>query len=356
MSSDFNKLFFHKLKVQAGLLACILFLLLQNGCRKEPTEMVYETPYVWVVGEQTVMKSLNEGVDWYDCIANEDIKQFATVQNKDQVYRSVSFFNSVTGCISGDYGFFASTKNGKVFQGTEIGHSDYTLYASAMLDTNNIILCGDNSEVYSIISNSIRGKSGGIGFSAQNLDLKPNLYGLDFFDASSGWVVGDNSIVAFTKNNGFGWTLQKTAPDNIYNAVHIHRVDSTLREVWIAGEKGVIFTSSDDGDTWNQVEQEVTSTGLTSIFFTARRTGYFAGKNGVIMKTTDNGFHFEMQNTGTTENINSISFMNENVGIAVGDHGTYLKTTDAGKTWIRMPWYSSKNLYGVSFVKRFLKK
>ena len=50
--------------------------------------------------------------------------------------------------------------------------------------------------------------------------------------------------------------------------------------------------------------------------------------------------------------LNSVRFIDENTGYAVGDWGTILKTTDGGIWWTVEDPYSQNHLYSVSFPNR----
>jgi photosystem II stability/assembly factor-like uncharacterized protein len=84
---------------------------------------------------------------------------------------------------------------------------------------------------------------------------------------------------------------------------------------------------------------------LNSVYFTDENTGFAAGgfnnsPDGVILKTTDGGINWTVQNFGYS--IKSVYFPNDNTGFATGEiwdeYGCpqviVLKTTDGGENWI----------------------
>ena len=73
---------------------------------------------------------------------------------------------------------------------------------------------------------------------------------------------------------------------------------------------------------------------LNSIRFANQNTGWVAGFNGKIMKTTNGGTDWISQSTRTNYELKSIDFIDENIGWTVGDNGTILKTTNGGVTFI----------------------
>jgi photosystem II stability/assembly factor-like uncharacterized protein len=100
------------------------------------------------------------------------------------------------------------------------------------------------------------------------------------------------------------------------------------------GDHGVILLS-DDGSTYRQARSVPTRTMLTSVFFIDRNTGWAAGHDGVVLKTSDGGenWHLLRQQYGQEQPILSIWFGDANNGLAVGLFGMALSTADGGVTW-----------------------
>jgi hypothetical protein len=69
---------------------------------------------------------------------------------------------------------------------------------------------------------------------------------------------------------------------------------------------------------------------ITLFFFTDKNTGYVAGADGIIKKTTDGGLNWTVSPSGTTEELRGITFLNADTGYAVGENGTILKTNTDG--------------------------
>ncbi len=75
-----------------------------------------------------------------------------------------------------------------------------------------------------------------------------------------------------------------------------------------------------------------TNVSLNALYFNNLNTGYTAGNNGVILKTTNKGLNWISLTTQTNRNLFSICFTDINNGYAIGD-SVILKTTDAGSFW-----------------------
>ncbi|NOS86776.1 MAG: T9SS type A sorting domain-containing protein [Ignavibacteria bacterium] len=63
-------------------------------------------------------------------------------------------------------------------------------------------------------------------------------------------------------------------------------------------------------------------------------TGITAGENGVMLKTTNGGMHWQSTKAPTTKKINLFYFLDETNGLACGDSGLILFTTNRGSSWI----------------------
>ena len=99
---------------------------------------------------------------------------------------------------------------------------------------------------------------------------------------------------------------------------------------------GMIVKTTDGGYNWVQLSSPVTFF-LNRIQFTDSQTGYITGGNntgGYLLKTTDAGQTWEVNNLNTPENNRpeGMFFLNHTTGYISGDK-LFRKTTDGGKTW-----------------------
>ena len=80
---------------------------------------------------------------------------------------------------------------------------------------------------------------------------KPFL-GLHFSDANNGFIVGAYNLAFRTRDGGKTWTPFGNRLDNP-KASHLYAVESSGRNVLIAGEQGVLLRSTDDGATFTRI-------------------------------------------------------------------------------------------------------
>lgn len=119
---------------------------------------------------------------------------------------------------------------------------------------------------------------------------------------------------------------------------------STVGGIYITVTWGSQYTS----DKWT-AQQSGTAEHLQTIYFINPNTGWAAGANGVILKTTNGGASWIKQASGTTKRVNSLCFLNENLGWAVGDNGLILKTVNGGAYWDDRSTIIPSSLYSLHF-------
>ena len=100
------------------------------------------------------------------------------------------------------------------------------------------------------------------------------------------------------------------------------------------GERGHILLST-DGVDWHQVQVPTQAT-LTSIFFIDNSVGWAVGHDATILKTTNGGNNWHIQNhqPELQKPLLDVVFKDKFHGISVGAYGLVLRTIDGGKTWL----------------------
>lgn len=77
-----------------------------------------------------------------------------------------------------------------------------------------------------------------------------------------------------------------------------------------------------------------TGNSLLSVDFVDELNGWAVGRNGTIINTTNGGYTWYPQESGTWKHLKSVTFFDYNNGWSVGDSGTILRTTNGGLTWL----------------------
>jgi len=118
---------------------------------------------------------------------------------------------------------------------------------------------------------------------------------------------------------------------------------------YCAGWNGVIKKSTDGGSSWFSIAPGY-STSYQSLFFVNENTGWVVGNSGIVLKTTNGGTVWQIQNSTINTYLQELKFLNENTGWAVGYNGTIIKTSNGGDNWIQQYTGTNNNLTSIFFL------
>jgi photosystem II stability/assembly factor-like uncharacterized protein len=293
-------------------------------------------------------------------------------------YRSVYFFDSKTGYItgfnnvSGNYGVILYTSDGGLNWVNRSIVADYYLYCICFINKNRGYIGGSDGTI-------LRTDDGGISWVRQNSGTKYNLSGISFINEDTGLAAGNGfftPVIVRTTNGGINWI-------NIPLDTNLDLYDVCMTDIkhgfavgnrsilqtddggitWIrnpigyyfylfdlsfpnpmtgyttgyplySNYRGCVLRTTDGGGHWFNFSPDDTVYKPMDIHFTNSEHGYTAGWFGKIYKTTDAGHHWTAQNSGTESWLYAIHFINENTGWIAGDYGTILHTSNGGINWI----------------------
>ena len=129
----------------------------------------------------------------------------------------------------------------------------------------------------------------------------------------------------------FGWQWQNPLPQGN----HLYSVQYYNTNVGFAvGEYGTILKTTNGGKDWRLQNSGTTNT-LTKVFFIDSLYGTVVGDSGTILHTKNGGKTWEAQSSGVKTFLNCVSFANRSIGFVVGEDSTVLYTSDEGITWIK---------------------
>jgi photosystem II stability/assembly factor-like uncharacterized protein len=207
------------------------------------------------------------------------------------VFRGIYFQNSVTGYISGSFGYLLKTNNS--------GNNWIHLNSG----TSNAL-----SSIY-------------------------------FIDNNTGFVTGANGTIIKTTDAGNNWFNQVSNTSLSLRSIHFE--NSNLGFACgsdVYGNNHVILKTTNSGNNWIVLLEEVSNpiNHFKSIYFTSINEGYI-GSTYKILKTTNSGvnwFYLDLPINNFSESTfgNSVSFINSTTGYICGYNGNsaILKTTNAG--------------------------
>ncbi len=149
----------------------------------------------------------------------------------------------------------------------------------------------------------------------------------------------------FCSTSFAGWELLQNSP----TANDLHSVwfinDNTG---WIAGYNNTIFKTTNSGESWVQQTSPVSSN-FECITFVNENTGWTCGSGGTVIKTTNSGANWFSQ-TFTGVKFNSMDFLDANTGFICGDNGIIWRTINGGSNWVNQASGISQNLHEIKFI------
>ncbi|NUN07780.1 MAG: T9SS type A sorting domain-containing protein [Ignavibacteriaceae bacterium] len=180
-----------------------------------------------------------------------------------------------------------------------------------------------------------------------------NLWGVYFKDENNGVAIGGASrgtILLRTSNGGVTW-----GPVRIPCGASLDIIYGNGDYLFVGGGDNMFMKSTNFGDSWELITN-IPGSSLYTIHFPDKNTGYAAGYDGVLIKTTDRGLTWKGSyvSTGfTCTNVWGIYFLDANTGYSASTYGMVAKTTDGGVTWTKSipdTISTSTVYYGVYFI------
>ncbi len=125
------------------------------------------------------------------------------------------------------------------------------------------------------------------------------------------------------------WVTINTGASQNLNAIQF----INLQSGFAAGANGTVIKTTNSGANW-VILNTGSSVELRAVHFLNTSTGIVCGYNGTILRTANGGDNWSAITSGTTNHLLGISFFNESIGICVGNSGTTLYTTNSGVNWL----------------------
>lgn len=272
--------------------------------------------------------------------------------------------------------------------------SYYSVFAH---DENNIFITTSGRRIFST-SNAGLSWTEYILPGSANIDITD----IEFKDASTGYITGNENYFAYTTNGGINWNPAfspaalgqhdlKIYQNNVYTAGDFTKIYKTSNngidwvsqsfvdignpyqpdpyvmlcmdisgdDIIVAGYDGIINISNDGGSSWRNKNYSVSS---SSFHFKAiwadSPTGkiWTGGTPGSMLYSTNGGTNWTEQATNSTLPLNKIQMLNSSTGFAVtgvSNLGNLIKTTNGGSNWIQIPLpapYSGRNALDLEFI------
>ena len=188
------------------------------------------------------------------------------------------------------------------------------------------------------------------------------LYNIYFVDENVGFITGGRATILKTEDGGKTWARKMAMSETPgrdgnprplrANLMGIQMINETTG--FIAGSENTILKTTDGGESWVGSSERArvgeTRNNLENIWFVSPTTGWVIGSFGTLLQTTDGGENWEKQDPGFDNNLFGIYFHDENTGWICGQEGLILHTADGGATWNQQKTESYDDLHDVTFV------
>ncbi len=338
----------------------------------------------WITGQGILLRTENGGETWQ--IVRDGLKDFRSM-------RAIHFINPKQGWIGVDEGQTLRTSDGGktwTLQKTGTTHQPVT-------------------DIYFI--NSREGwavapqrRSGGLilhtadGGNYWQIQAKTHQrgVGIHFLDATSGWVVMENTTSLLTTDGGVTWKQTPRADASMNIETYLRTVKfRNHSNAWGIDISGTIFTTHNQGKTWKPIhatsknenetgetqswidrmaseQAQPTSIRITNAHLLPDGHGWAVGAEqtpyrvvytadvggtegrqklvGQIYATTDAGKTWKHQLSEPSDNFRDVLFLNEQHGWVAGDNGALLSTENAGKTWKRLHTGTTDRIVDIHFI------
>lgn len=171
---------------------------------------------------------------------------------------------------------------------------------------------------------------------SEMMPLAPKSLLLDIDKAGSRYVVVGERGHALVSTDGSNFEQKQTPVRASLNAVDF--VDGN--NGWAVGHDAVILKSSDGGETWSlqNWDPELEKALLDVMFLDAQR-GFAIGAYGLFMRTTNGGSSWEMVENDVTMDewhFTSMTRLNDGALLLAGEAGGLAMSRDEGETWVQL--------------------
>lgn len=209
------------------------------------------------------------------------------------------------------------------------------------IDSENVWAVGEQGLI-------LHTTDGGVNWDQVTSGTARSLYTVEFINADTGWVAGDDDAVEptvlRTVNGGESWepqSLDGTGALPIFDVDFIKSSSSESITGYITGGVGLTWKTENYGELWESIRNDWENT-FWSSHFVSTDTGWFVGTPSVaepytIMHTYDGGESWHQQENPTERNLRGVSFVNNKKGVAVGLVGAMIYTSNGGIIWGASP-------------------
>jgi len=242
--------------------------------------------------------------------------------------KRVKFFDHLTGMVFSNDGIYKTTDGG--FNWIQLNSTSGVLDFSYSNEYNMMASYSNGSILRSTNGGLLWGVIYPLG------SVSPGVYSMESYSgfAAVSNIIGSTSYhnIYRTTNGGSQWSL-------FYQVTTSAGAGRTGDLLFVSADTGYYslktgnlnYICSYNGNAWSQRQ---VSSFQNSLYFSNSRSGWSAGENGTIYKTTNAGNNWLQNYTPNNVHLNAIQFVNDQTGWAAGESGLIMKTTSSGITFV----------------------
>ena len=183
-----------------------------------------------------------------------------------------------------------------------------------------------------------------------NIPAQTHLYNAVFFpDQHNGWIVGEKGVILHTKNQGRSWIIQRRAEYS----------DLQLFDIWFrdpqfgiaVGSFGRVLTTNDGGNIWKEAVVGDSGPHLYGITGSTDGPITIAGERGAIFQSTNEGVSWERIDLQLSESLFGIAETNHGSILTWGLGGALAYFDPKTDKWLALKKPTEKSLFGGTVLK-----
>ena len=148
-------------------------------------------------------------------------------------------------------------------------------------------------------------------------------------DANGIWIAGEDGVLLTSTNGGGAWTVANTGSTR-----HLRALARSANTGWAVGDGGTILRTSNAGAAWTAQASGTLQTLRGVAAFDAQHA-WAVGDGGLALRTEDGGTTWTPHATGAAR-LHAVAFTSAQNGLAVGQGGAIVRSTDGGQSWAQV--------------------
>lgn len=173
-----------------------------------------------------------------------------------------------------------------------------------------------------------------------------------FKNDKEGFAVGAYGRFIYTKNGGETWEDYSSKIDNI-DGWHLNAIASNdSKTVYIAGESGTLFRSSDGGMSWERLESPYEGSYFGIVPGPGVNELLVFGLQGHIFRSSDRGENWVEIETDNNNGLMAGTLIGYRGVVLVGNSGVIMSSNDDGNSFVKQTTADRQSLVGIATTSK----